>query len=173
MSSEDKVHWDHTYHLVLDGEKQHRVVIYTRKDDKLLLCTGDKFNKAFGRYFEEIEGVWNGSSGWYFPVDEKSQKELFSLLKRIHTGDVPPILKEFHHTSSEKDMKKICQKIYGGLDNIFKMIPDQKDSFSIPSLEGETIFYFNRSEEDRTKGECVIKLEKNKKKVEIFQFMYV
>jgi hypothetical protein len=167
------VHWDHTYNIKIDGVDQHRVIIYTQLDDRILLCGGDKFNTAFGRYLDEIDGVWNGTNGWYFSTEDGKQKEVFSLLKRIHTGDVPPILKEFRHTSSEKDMKKMCQKIYGGLDEIFKLIPVEKDSFIISSSEGETIFYFNRSEGDRTKGECVVTLEKNRKKVEIFQYMYV
>lgn len=171
MSEEPKVHWDCTYKISIDGVDQHRVVMYSYPDGRILLCGGDKFNTAFGRYFEEIEGIWNGSNGWFFSVE--SEKELSSLLRRIYDGDVPPILREFRHTSSEKDMKNMCKKIYAGLDELFKLVPKEKDSFSLSSPEGETIFYFNRSEGDRTKGECVVMMEKSQKKVEIFQYMYV
>lgn len=172
-TSEPKVHWDCTYKISIDGVDQHRVVMYNHSDDKILLCGGDKFNTAFGRYFDEIEGEWNGTNGWFFSTEKDRQEELISLLRRIHSGDVPPILKEFRHTSSDRDMKKMCQKIYGGLNDLFKIIPTDKDSYTLSSPEGETIFYFNRGEEDRTKGECVVKLERNRKMVEIFQFMYV
>lgn len=173
MSEEPKVHWDCSYKIPIDGVDQHRVVMYRYPDDRILLCSGDKFNIAFGRYFEEIEGIWNGSNGWFFSIDSDKQQELTSLLRRIHTGDVPPILQEFRHTSSEQDMKNMCKKIYTGLDEIFSMVPKEKDSYTLASSEGETIFYFNRGEEDRTKGECVVMMEKSRKKVEIFQYMYV
>lgn len=173
MSVEPVVHWDCTYKIKIDGTEKHRVVMYRYPDDRILLCGGDKFNTAFGRYFEEIEGSWNGSNGWFFSTEKDHQQELFSLLRRIHTGEVPPILREFKHTSSEKDMKNMCKKIYSGLDEIFKLVPKEKDSFTLSSSEGETIFYFNRDEGDRTKGECVVMMEKSRKKVEIFQYMYV
>ena len=172
-TNEPTVHWDCTYKITIDGENQHRVVMYKYPDDRILLCGSDKFNIAFGKYFDEIDGVWNGINGWFFSVAPEHQLELNSLLKRIHMGEVPPIVQQFRHSSSDIDMKKMCQKIYGGLDEIFKIAPTEKDSYTLNCSSGETIFYFNREERDRTKGECVIKLEKSRKKIEVFQYMYV
>lgn len=183
-----QLHWEHTYDLELNGEKRHELKIYRFSPKALFLSTTENFNTAFHRYFEEVGGAWNNGlkfeddsvkPGWLFPLEEEIQTKLFDLLKKIHSGDIPPIVSEFKHLKADEDMKNMCSKIFNDLSKIFELIPqDEKDSFSIPHLseggrpEGETIFYFNRAEGERAKGSCVITLEKNRKRLEIFQYMY-
>lgn len=179
------IHWEHNYNIPLDNVNHHKVVIYNYSEEYLVLHCPELFNKGFGKYFEEIEGIWEGDiylktpsgekkiSGWYFSKSSENQERLFSLLKRIHDQDVPPIQSEFRHVTSEKEMEFLCKDIYFRLEQVFDIIPEEKDSFTLPIPGGETIFYFNKTDTDRTRGECIMKTSKNKKKVDIYQYIYV
>jgi len=179
-----QLHWEHTYELILNGQNKHPLKIYRFSQKALFLLTTENFNNAFRHCFEQIGGAWNSGlkfedgqvkSGWLFPLEDEVQDGLFKLLRKIHSGEVAPILPSV----GGEDAKNMCVKIFNDLSKIFELIPrDKKESFSLPILsvegkpEGETIFYFNREEDDRSKGNCVVTLEKNRKRLEIFQYIY-
>lgn len=199
-----QLHWEHKYNIDLKGQKHHHLKIYTFSPKALFMVCTEYFNNAYRRYFEEVGGSWNTGiklddelvyDGWLFPLEDEIQKNLFDLLKKIHKGDIPPVINELN---KREDMKVMCSKIFNDLDKIFELIPaDENDSYSIfhppshgsstatmgptgrsttsaggPTGGGETIFYFNRDESERTKGNLIITLEKNRKKLEIYQYMY-
>jgi hypothetical protein len=177
------VYWKHDYQIQLGKKSNHQVIIYDFSPRLLFLQTSDEFSLAFKRYFEETGGDWNSSlklddgqvhPGWLFSKEKETVDKLFPLLKKIHTSEIPPIMKELEN---EEEMKKLCNKILSGVENVFEMVPVEKDVGVFPiyskdgkKLVGETIFYFNREDDDKVKGDCVVKFQKGKKTLEIYQF---
>ncbi len=164
-----KKHWSHTYHLDLEGDKIHEVILYRFSSKVLLMTAPTKFNNAFGKYLEEIGGSWNDSlkceeyphpiSGWLFPLE--IQENLIGLLGSIHKGDIEP----------RKVAKSTvdCNKLYAQLEKVFEMIPQTNEISVMEIPGGETIFVFNRPSDEIVRGECVLTLEKSRKKLEIYQ----
>jgi|DEB0MinimDraft_10_1074344.scaffolds.fasta_scaffold60050_2 hypothetical protein len=176
------VHWSHTYSIDIDGVKKHDVKMHIVSEKAILLETTENFGKAFGKYLQENDCGWSkntkfddGSvrSGWLFSSETKSQERIISLLRRIHVGSVPPIMNSFSHSKDSEEMKKMCNSIYSNLEKIFSSMPEEKDTYTLSSDGGETIFYFNREDMDDTKGECVVRLEKSRKKLEIYQYIHL
>jgi len=175
------VYWEHTYDIKLSNKSTHHVVIYDFSPNLLFLRASDEFSLSFSRDLEDTGGNWNSNlklddgkvhPGWLFSKEEETVSNLFSLLKKIHTGDVKPEVKDL---KKEEEMKKMCNSIFSDLFQIFEKMTKEKEICVIPinspgeGVIGETHFYFNRNEGDFTKGDCVVKLQKGKKLLEIYQ----
>ena len=173
-----KLHWNHFYELPLEGDKStYEVRIYRFSPKALFLIAPEPFYTAFGTKLNDVGGSWNSGlklddgvvySGWLFDVEDETQGKLFGLMKNIHSGIVKP----------EKPFTVDCDSLYSDILAILGKIPTRKvfqtkkvlGSTGFP--EGEMIFCFNRDQEEPVKGDCVLTIEKSKKKLEIFQYRY-